>query len=75
MYKKAMTCKDITLYNKYRNYRKVLTRLKMFEKRRFHKNLFVKIGKDSKTLWSVLNSLIGCRNNKQDTIELIQDDS
>ena len=43
---------------KYRNYRVTLTRLKRSIKQTFYKKLFEKIGTNSKSLWSVLNSLM-----------------
>ena len=56
LFKKAKL--DPTCYDKYRNYRHTLNRLKLFEKRKFYDKLFVKIGKNSKTMWSVLNLLV-----------------
>ena len=37
-------------HNSYLNYRRMLNRLKVYEKRTFYRNLFVKIGKDSKSM-------------------------
>ena len=59
---------------KYRSYHLTLNHLKIHEKRVFYDKLFVKIGKDSRTLWSVLNSLIKRSNNKQDSIVLVDND-
>ena len=61
---------DVT---KYKNYRKSLTVLKRYEKRKFYKDLFCKIGGNLKNLWSVMNSLIGKSKNKH-TITAISDD-
>ena len=47
-----------------------LTRLKLHEKRDFYSKLFNKIGSDTKTLWSVMNSLIKKVSNRKDVIEL-----
>ena len=59
---------------RYVNYRRTLNKLKVYEKRTFYSNLFEKIGKDSRNLWSVLNSLIKKNNNKCNSIELLQND-
>ena len=58
LFKKSHLKNDIALYEKYKVYRKTLNRLKLHEKHVFYKELFQKIGKDARTLWSVLNSLI-----------------
>ena len=74
LFRKARKGRDVNLYEKYRMYRITLNRLKLHIKREFYSNLFTKIGKDSKTLWSVLNSLIRKTRNKVDVVELESDD-
>ena len=56
---------------KYKNYRKILTQLKLSIKRTFYSDLFKKVQKEHKTLWSILNSLIKRNNNKEETIEVV----
>ena len=73
LFRLAHEKKDENLMLKYKQYRQVLNRLKLSEKRTFYSNLFNKIGKDSRTLWSVLNSLIKKSSNKNDTIKLLED--
>ena len=74
LFKHARVSKDANKLMRYKSYRKVLNRLKLHEKCKFYKDLFLKIGNDTKMLWSVLNSLIKCTNNKLETIELMCDD-
>ena len=66
---------DPTVHNvkRYHDYRKTLSRLKKHIKFSFYEKLFKKIGSDTKTLWSVLNSLIGKSNNKTEITELFYD--
>ena len=57
------SCKEAD-FVKYKNYRKTLNRLKLFEKSCFYGDLFSKIGKNSKMLWEVLNRLTKRVKNK-----------
>ena len=56
---------------RYHSYRKVLKRLKRHEKYVFYDKLFKKISNNSRSLWSVLNSLIGKTNNRTEITELL----
>ena len=62
---------DETHVKKYHDYRKTLFRLKKSIKYNFYKTLFDKIGNNTKTLWSVLNGLIGKTNNKLEIPEIV----
>ena len=73
LFKKVRISGSIVDLNRYKCYRQALNRLKLHEKRVFYDALFKKIGKDSKTPWSVLNSLIKHTNNKKDIISLLED--
>ena len=55
--KKARDTKSNVDIERYKNYRRSLNVLKRQEKRSFYKKLFEKIGNNSKTVWSILNSL------------------
>ena len=71
---KALGCdKNSTKYQTYHNYRVTLTRLKKHVKKEHYKNLFTKIGKNSRNLWSVLNGLMKKLNNKHEISTLIED--
>ena len=74
LFKKARQSNNSALIAKSKMYRATLNQLKLSEKRTFYNNLFNKIGKDSKTLWSVLNSLIKKTSNKQLVVYLIEND-
>ena len=73
LFRKAHIRQDFDTLYKAKSYRRALNRLKLFEKREFYKQLFCKIGKDSHTLWSVLNSLIKKTSNKQNVTYLTID--
>ena len=49
---------------KYKDYRKALVAIKRHDKRKYYSELFKKISKNSRTVWSVMNSLIGKSRNK-----------
>ena len=70
---KARKTKNDKDYISYKNYRNTLRRLKKYKKISFYSNLFIKIGKNAKTLWSVLNSLNKKSNNKHDNTTLCVD--
>ena len=72
LFKKAQINQSIAMLEQSKNYRRVLNRLKLHEKRTFYSELFMKLGKDTWSLWSVLNSLIKKVNNKSDIIELLE---
>ena len=61
---------DETRYKRYRN---TLNRLKLHEKRKHYQDMFLKIGKNSKLLWNVMNSLIKKVNNKFEITEIIDE--
>ena len=67
---KSSTSKEV---EHYLNYRRTLNRLKRYCKRTFYKDLFTKIGKNTKNLWSVLNGLLRKLNNKSEIVSLIVD--
>ena len=71
LFKQVVYTKNVDKMNHYRNYRRILNRLKLSEKRNFYDKVFTKLGKDTKSLWSVLNSLIKRIHNKHNTIELL----
>ena len=56
--------------NRYRNYRKVLNRIKLHEKRSHYAKVFKKIGKNSKLLWDVMNRLLKKKVDKHEVTEL-----
>ena len=58
-------------FRKYKQYRNILNRLKVFEKRNHYDDLFTKIGKNSQLLWNVLNNLMRKTSNKNDITELL----
>ena len=60
-------------FDKYRNYRQVLDRLKKHEQLSHYKSVFQKIGNNSKLLWNIINHLIRKRANKMDVTELFYD--
>ena len=64
LYNKARLSESESDYKKYRLYRQTLVKLKRYEKVKFYDELFKKIGKNSKNLWSVMNGLIKGTNNK-----------
>ena len=49
---------------RYRKYRQALNRVKQYAKKSFYANVFEKIGKNSKMLWEVLNTIVKKSNNK-----------
>ena len=55
---------------RYKMYRNTLNRLKRFEKQKFYKEVFQKIGKNTKLLWNVINSMLKKRTNKIDIPKL-----
>ena len=61
---KAKSKNDESSWVLYRTYRNVLNRLKCYERKDYYEKLFVKIGKNSKALWGVLNKLVGKTNDK-----------
>ena len=58
---------------RYRQYQNTLNRPKQHEKWEHYKNLFQKIGKNSKLLWNVVNSLIKKTVNKTEVPEILHD--
>ena len=64
---------NTNLETKYRNYRKTLVRLKKYERTDFYNKLFKKIGNNSKTMWSIINSISKKVVNKIDITELLID--
>ena len=58
-------------FRKYKQYRNILNKLKVFEKRNHYDDLFKKIGKNSQLLWNVLNNLMHKTSNKNDITELL----
>ena len=57
-------------YRKYKEYRNVLNKIKQSEKRKCYNELFQKIGKNAKLMWSVMNNLIKKTNNRHEIVEL-----
>ena len=55
----------------YTTYRNVLNKVKLQEKKAYYSQLFVKIGKNSKMLWNVVNSLIKKANTKSSIVEIM----
>ena len=55
----------------YRAYRNALNRIKLHEKRQHYKQLFDKIGKNSKLLWNVVNGIVKKTNNRHSVTELL----
>ena len=72
---KAKTTKKMVDIDKYKEYRRSLNVLKKFEKRSFYKKLFEKIGNNSKTVWSILNSLNKKVLNKTELTRLLYNDT
>ena len=58
---------------RYKKYRNIVNRLKLHEKREHYRETFAKIGKNSKLIWSVINSLIKKVNNKTEVMKLVMD--
>ena len=58
-------------FERYRNYRKVLNRVKLHVKRVHYDEVFKKIGTNSKLLWNVINGLLRKSNNKTEITELL----
>ena len=71
LFKVPVQTKSKSRHDKYHEYRKVLNRLKQYEKCALYNDLFKKIGTDTKSLCSVLNSLVKRTHNKSNSIELI----
>ena len=67
---KARILQTESAYIRYRSYRKILARIKQMEKRQHYTKLFQKIGKNSRNLWSVLNSLTKKSVNKTDVVQI-----
>ena len=59
---------------KYGQYRNILNRIKLHEKRAHYSELFIKIGKNTKLLWNVINGIMKKSNNKTKIVELLQND-
>ena len=70
LFSRARLHTDEQSYDRYKRYRQILNKLKRFEKRTFYATLFNKVKNDTRTTWSILNSLMKKVNNKTDTIEL-----
>ena len=56
--------------SRYRCYHNVLTRLKLHEKKQHYKEVFQKIGKNSKLLWNVINVMLKKQTKKIDIPQL-----
>ena len=69
--KKACKSGNQDDFVRYREYRKVLNWVKQFEKRNFYKEVFSKIGKNTKMLWEVLNRVIKKTSNKVDITSVV----
>ena len=68
---RARTSKDPAKFNKYKEYRNALNRIKHHEKRAYYKELFERIGKTSKFLWEVVKGIVKKANNKLSTPEIL----
>ena len=64
-----------TDYRRYKQYRNVLNRVKLHERRTHYTEVFRKIGKNSKLLWNVVNCLVKKSNNKSEIVEILNGNS
>ena len=55
---------------RYKTYRNTLNKIKMVEKCVHYRNLFEKIGRNSKLFWDIVNGILKKMNNKTDIVEL-----
>ena len=61
-----------TQINKYREYHKLLQRIKRAARQKNYRDLCIELRNNSKRLWKVINSLAGKKNNKNDLIECLK---
>ena len=71
---RARVSKNEDDIKKYRAYRNIVNRLKLYEKKQHYAETFRKIGRNIKLMWNVVNNLLKKTSNKQDTIELLRND-
>ena len=72
---KARRSGKVSDFERYRNYRNILNRLKWFEKRMHYKQLFTKIGKNSKLLWNIVNNIVKKSNNRHEIPTLLYENT
>ena len=62
----------VTQINKYREYHKLLQRIKRAARQKYYRDLCIEFRHNSKRLWKVINSLTGKTNNKNDIVECLK---
>ena len=61
-----------TQINKYREYHKLLQRIKRAARQKYYRDLCIEFRHNSKRLWKVINSLTGKTKNKNDIVECLK---
>ena len=68
--KKAKNSRNESDFKYYKSFRNIVDRIKAYEKKTHYRDLFQRIGKNSKLLWNVVNNILCKCNNKNEITEI-----